>query len=161
MALNEGDRLPAAQLLHLTENGPAPVDMASYTTGRVAIFALPGAFTGTCSTRHVPSFIDTAQDFAAKGVDRIVCISVNDPFVMAAWAKDTGADAAGLIFLADADGAFTRAMGMAFDMPKAGLHGRSKRYAMLIEDGVIKALQTEDEPGTFAKTSGEALLARV
>ena len=160
MALNEGDRLPAGKLLQMTDNGPAEVDLADYATGRVAIFALPGAYTGTCSTQHVPSFIRTADQFRAKGVDRIVCISVNDPFVMGAWAKDTGADTAGLTFLSDADGSFTKAMGMGFDAPPAGLFGRSKRYAMLVEDGTITALQVEESPGQCSISGGESLLDR-
>ena len=160
MALNEGDKLPEGTLLQMTEAGPAAVDLAQYATGRVAIFALPGAYTGTCSTQHVPSFIRTADQFRAKGVDRIVCVSVNDPFVMGAWAKDTGAEAAGLTFLSDADGAFTEAMGMSFDAPAAGLFGRSKRYAMLVENGTITALEVEESPGQCSISGGESLLAR-
>lgn len=160
MALNEGDKLPGGTLLEMTQDGPAQVDLAQYATGRVAIFALPGAYTGTCSTQHVPSFIRTADQFRAKGVDRIVCVSVNDPFVMGAWAKDTGADKAGLTFLADADGAFTAAMGMNFDAPPAGLFGRSKRYAMLVEDGTITTLQVEESPGQCSISGGESLLAK-
>lgn len=160
MARNEGDRLPEGTLLELTQDGPSQVDLAQYAQGRVAIFALPGAYTGTCSTQHVPSFIRTADQFRVKGVDRIVCISVNDPFVMGAWAKDTGADKAGLTFLADADGAFTQAMGMNFDAPPAGLFGRSKRYAMLVEDGTITALQVEELPGQCSISGGELLLER-
>lgn len=160
MALNEGDKLPEGTLLQMTQDGPAAVDLAQYATGRVAIFALPGAYTGTCSTQHVPSFIRTADQFRAKGVDRIVCVSVNDPFVMGAWAKDTGADKAGLTFLSDADGAFTEAMGMAFDAPPAGLFGRSKRYAMLVEDGTITALEVEESPGQCSISGGESLLAK-
>ena len=160
MALNEGDKLPGGTLLEMTQDGPAQVDLAQYATGRVAIFALPGAYTGTCSTQHVPSFIRTADQFRAKGVDRIVCVSVNDPFVMGAWAKDTGAEAAGLTFLSDADGAFTEAMGMSFDAPAAGLFGRSKRYAMLVENGTITALEVEESPGQCSISGGESLLAR-
>ncbi|NHF73069.1 peroxiredoxin [Paracoccus xiamenensis] len=160
MALGEGDKLPSGTLLQMTENGPAQVDLAQYTTGRVAIFALPGAYTGTCTTAHVPSFIRTADQFRAKGVDRIVCVSVNDPFVMGAWAESTGADKAGLTFLGDADGSFTKAMGMGFDAPPAGLFGRSKRYAMLVEDGTITALNIEESPGQCEISGGEALLDR-
>ena len=160
MARNEGDTLPQGTLLQMTKDGPAAVDMAQYATGRVAIFALPGAYTGICSTQHVPSFIRTADQFRAKGVDRIVCVSVNDPFVMGAWAKDTGAEAAGLTFLSDADGAFTEAMGMSFDAPAAGLFGRSKRYAMLVENGTITALEVEESPGQCSISGGESLLAR-
>lgn len=160
MALNEGDKLPEGTLLQMAQDGPAAVDLAQYATGRVAIFALPGAYTGICSTQHVPSFIRTADQFRAKGVDRIVCVSVNDPFVMGAWAKDTGAEAAGLTFLSDADGAFTEAMGMSFDAPAAGLFGRSKRYAMLVENGTITALEVEESPGQCSISGGESLLAR-
>ena len=160
MARNEGDKLPEGTLLQLTEAGPAAVDMAQYASGRVAIFALPGAYTGTCSTQHVPSFIRTADQFRARGVDRIVCVSVNDPFVMGSWAKDTGADKAGLTFLADADGAFTKAMGMDFDALPAGLFGRSKRYAMLVENGTITALEVEESPGQCSISGGESLLER-
>ena len=160
MARNEGDTLPQGTLLQMTQDGPAAVDMAQYATGRVAIFALPGAYTGLWSTQHVPSFIRTADQFRAKGVDRIVCVSVNDPFVMGAWAKDTGAEAAGLTFLSDADGAFTEAMGMSFDAPPAGLFGRSKRYAMLVENGTITALEVEESPGQCSISGGESLLAR-
>ena len=160
MARNEGDTLPQGTLLQMTQDGPAAVDLAQYATGRAAIFALPGAYTGTCSTQHVPSFIRTADQFRAKGVDRIVCVSVNDPFVMGAWAKDTGAEAAGLTFLSDADGAFTEAMGMSFDAPAAGMFGRSKRYAMLVENGTITALEVEESPGQCSISGGESLLAR-
>lgn len=160
MALGEGDKLPSGTLLELTENGPAAVDLADYATGRVAIFALPGAYTGTCTTAHVPSFIRTADKFRAKGVDRIVCVSVNDPFVMGAWAASTGADKAGLTFLGDADGSFTKAMGMNFDAPPAGLFGRSKRYAMLVENGTITAMNIEESPGQCDISGGEALLDR-
>ncbi len=160
MALGEGDKLPAGKLLQLTANGPAEVDLADLAKGRVAIFALPGAYTGTCSTMHVPSFIRAADGFRAKGVERIICVSVNDPFVMGAWSEATGADEAGLTFLADADGAFTKAMGMDFDAPPAGLFGRSKRYAMLVEDGTITAMNIEDSPGTCDISGGEKLLER-
>lgn len=160
MALTEGDKLPGGTLLTMTENGPAEVDLADYAKGRVAIFALPGAYTGTCTTAHVPSFIRTADQFREKGIDRIVCISVNDPFVMGAWSESTGADKAGLTFLADADGSFTKAMGMGFDAPPAGLFGRSKRYAMLVEDGTITAMNVEESPGTCDISGGEALLDR-
>ncbi|MFV0293628.1 MAG: peroxiredoxin [Paracoccus sp. (in: a-proteobacteria)] len=161
MALGEGDKLPSGKLLQMTEDGPVEVDLADYAKGQVAIFALPGAYTGPCSTIHVPSFIRTADQFRAKGVDRIVCISVNDPFVMGAWATATGADKAGLTFLADASGSFTRAMGMEFDAPPAGLLGRSKRYAILVKNGTITAMNLEEVPGQCDISGGEKLLERV
>ena len=161
MTIAIGSRLPEATLLTMGESGAEVVTLSDRLKGRkVVIFGLPGAYTGTCSTQHVPSFIRTADQFRAKGVDRIVCVSVNDPFVMGAWAKDTGAEAAGLTFLSDADGAFTEAMGMSFDAPPAGLFGRSKRYAMLVENGTITALEVEESPGQCSISGGESLLAR-
>ncbi|MDO5528012.1 MAG: peroxiredoxin [Paracoccus sp. (in: a-proteobacteria)] len=158
MTIQKGDNLPDATLLKLGEGGPEQVELSSLTGGRAVLFALPGAYTGTCTTQHVPSFIRTADQFRDKGIEHIICVSVNDPFVMAAWAKDTGADKAGLEFLADADGSFTRAVGMEFDAPPAGLHGRSKRYAMLVDNGRVTALNVEDSPGTCDLSGGEALL---
>ena len=160
MAISKGDRLPEADLIRLGENGPETVSLAGIGKGKtIAIFAVPGAYTPTCSSAHVPSFIRTKDDFAAKGVDTIVCVSVNDPFVMKAWGEATGATGAGLHMLADADGAFTRAIGMDFSAPPAGLVGRSKRYAMLVEDGVVKALHVEESPGVCETSAGESLLA--
>ena len=160
MARNEGDTLPQGTLLQMTQDGPAAVDLAQYATGRVAIFALPGAYTGTCSTQHVPSFIRTADQFRAKGVDRIVCVSVNDPFVMGAWAASTGADKAGLTFLGDADGSFTKAIGLDFDVPQSGFFGRSKRYSLLAEDGVVTRYNPETGRGCEI-SAGEHLLEQL
>ncbi|WP_312524788.1 peroxiredoxin [Paracoccus sp. (in: a-proteobacteria)] len=161
MAITTGDKLPAGELLKLGEKGPQKVSIAEATTGRVAIFAVPGAFTPTCSQAHMPSFVRTADQFRAKGVSRIYCITVNDPFVADAWAKATGADKAGIEVLADADGAFTKALGLDFDAAPAGLLSRSKRYAMLVEDGVVKVLQLEESPGVCEVSGGEALLAAI
>ncbi|TNF20853.1 MAG: peroxiredoxin [Rhodobacteraceae bacterium] len=159
MAISVGDTLPEATLLQLGNDGPQQVDLKAKLAGRkVVLFGLPGAYTGTCSTAHVPSFIRTKGDFDAKGVDEIICVSVNDPFVMKAWGEATGATEAGLTFLGDADGSFTRAIGMGFDAPPAGLHGRSKRFAMVVEDGVVKVLNEEASPGTCEISSGESLL---
>lgn len=160
MAISQGDHLPDATLLHLGDGGPESVDLSTKTKGRkVVIFAVPGAFTGTCTTAHVPSFIRVHDDLAAKGVDEVICISVNDPFVMKAWGESTGASAAGITMLADADGSFARAMGMAFSAEAAGLHDRSARYAMLVENGTITTLHREESPGTCEKSGGEAMLA--
>jgi cytochrome c peroxidase len=160
MTLSSGDKLPEATLLKLGEKGPEAVDLKSLTKGRkVVIFAVPGAYTPTCSAAHVPSFVRTKAQFDAKGVDEIICLSVNDPFVMKAWGEATGATAAGLSMLADPQGAFTSAIGMAFDAPPAGLMGRSKRYAMLVEDGTVTVLHVEQSPGTCEATAGESLLA--
>lgn len=162
MTISVGDTLPAASLLQMGAEGPAAVDLAVRVKGRkVVIFALPGAYTGTCTTAHVPSFMRTKDQFAAKGVDEIICISVNDPFVMQAWGETTGATEAGLTFLADADASFTKAMGMDFSAPPVGLIDRSKRYALMAEDGVIKVLQAEENPGVCETSGGEALLEAI
>ncbi len=158
MTIAVGATLPDADLL-VFDGAPGTVSLSSLVTGRkVVIFGLPGAFTRTCDAAHVPSFIRTKDAFAAKGVDEIICISVNDPFVMAAWGKSTGAEDAGIRMLADADGSLTRALGLDFDAPPVGLHGRCKRFALVAEDGVVKVLHLEESPGVCETSSGEALL---
>ncbi len=160
MAISQGDTLPDATLVQLGADGPAPVKMSDKTKGRkVVIFAVPGAYTPTCHSAHVPSFVRTKDQFDAKGVDEIICVSVNDPFVMKAWGEATGASDAGITMLGDAESAFTKAIGMDFDAPPAGLMGRSKRYAMLVEDGKVTLLQEEESPGVCEVSGGEALLA--
>ncbi len=162
MTISSGDTLPAATLLQIGENGPEPVLLEDKITGRkVVIFGLPGAFTGTCTSAHVPSFIRTKPLFDAKGVDEIICVSVNDPHVMKAWGASTGAAAAGLTFLADADSSFTGAIGMQFDAPAAGFHKRSIRYAMFVDDGVVKVLNVEEARGVCEMSSGETLLEQI
>ncbi|WP_415404692.1 peroxiredoxin [Tateyamaria sp. SN3-11] len=160
MAISQGDTLPDATLSYLGDEGPATVKLSDKTNGRkVVIFALPGAYTGTCSTAHVPSFIRTKDQFAEKGVDEIICVSVNDPFVMGAWGEATGATAAGITMLGDPEAAFTKAMGRAFSAPPAGLIDRSTRYAMVVEDGKVTLLQEEENPGVCDVSGGEGLLA--
>ncbi len=162
MTISQGDQLPDATLVQLGEEGPTPVSMAEKTKGRkVVIFAVPGAFTPTCHSAHVPSFIRTKDQFDAKGIDEIICVSVNDPFVMKAWGEATGATEAGITMLGDPDSSFTKAMGMTFSAPPAGLTDRSKRYAMLVEDGKVILLQEEEGPGTCEVSAGEALLANM
>lgn len=159
MTISVGDALPSATLCKLGKAGPEPVVLSSLTKDRkVVIFGLPGAFTGTCSTAHVPSFMRSAAALKAKGVDDIICVSVNDPFVMAAWDKDTGAGAVGVTFLADPDSALTKGIGMDFDVPPLGFFGRSKRYALLAEDGVVKVLNLDEDAGTCNLSSGETML---
>ena len=161
MALSVGDALPEAALLMMGANGPEGTSLQARLKGRkVVLFGLPGAFTGTCTTSHVPSFIRTKDEFAAKGVDEIICVSVNDPFVMGAWGLSTGATAAGIAMLGDADGAWTKAIGMDFTVPPIGLFGRSQRYALLAEDGIVKVLQVEVEDVCNLST-GEAMLAEI
>lgn len=162
MAITVGDKLPGATFLVLGTNGPEPVHLGDKLAGRkLVIFAVPGAYTGVCTTAHVPSFIRTKDKFLAKGVDEILCISVNDPFVMKAWGEVTGATAAGITMLADAESAFTTAIGMDFTAPPAGLISRSARYAMLVEDGVVKVIHKEESPGTCEISAGEGLLAAI
>ena len=162
MTISLGDRLPEATLVAIGENGPAPVALTNRLKGRkVAVFAVPGAFTPTCHSAHVPSFVRTKDQFAAKGVDEIICISVNDPFVMQAWGEATGATAAGITMLSDADGSFSKAIGMSFDVAAIGLIGRSKRYAMMVEDGVVTVFHPETGKGTCEVSGGEALVAAI
>ncbi|MCD9148008.1 peroxiredoxin [Pseudophaeobacter flagellatus] len=158
--ISAGEKLPDATLTQMGAEGPEQVKITDKVKGRkVAIFAVPGAFTPTCHSAHVPSFIRTKDQFTAKGVDEIICISANDPFVMQAWGEATGATAAGITMLADAESSFTDAIGMRFYAPPAGLIGRSLRYAMLVEDGVVSLLNMEENPGQCELSAGEGLLA--
>lgn len=158
--ISTGEMLPDATLTQMGAEGPEEVRISDKTAGRkVVIFAVPGAFTPTCHSAHVPSFMRTKDQFEAKGVDEIICISVNDPFVMKAWGEATGATEAGLTLLGDAASEFTKAIGMDFDAPPAGLLARSQRYAMLVEDGKVTALNLEESPGACEVSAGEGLLA--
>ncbi len=159
MAISVGASLPDATLLTMGANGPESVSLHTKVKGRnVVIFGLPGAYTGTCTTSHVPSFIRTRDRFAAKGVDEIICVSVNDPFVMGAWGASTGASAAGIAMLGDVDASLTKAMGVDFTASPVGLIDRSRRYALYAEDGVVKVLHMEENPGVCDASGGEALL---
>jgi glutaredoxin/glutathione-dependent peroxiredoxin len=161
MTLSVGDRLPDATLVRMGAEGPEQVQLSDMLEGRkVVLFALPGAFTGPCTEAHLPSFIRTADEFRKKGVEEIICLSVNDPFAQKAWAEQTGADKAGITFLADAEGALTRRLGMEFTAPDKGLIGRSNRYALLLEDGVIRE-RNIDRPGVCDVSRGEALLEKM
>ena len=151
--------MPPAKLLTLGAEGVEEIDLNARIAGtRAVIFALPGAYTGTCTTAHIPSFIRVADKLRAKGIAHIVCISVNDPFVMARWGDETGADKAGIAMLCDATGDFTRALGMEFDAPAVGLINRSKRYVMVVEDGLITNMQMDENPGVCELSAGEAVL---
>lgn len=160
MTIAEGDKLPDAQLLRIGAEGPETVALSDLTAGRkIVLFGVPGAFTPTCHSAHVPSFVRTAGDFTAKGVDEIVCVAVNDPFVMKAWGEASGAAEAGIAMLADAEGALVKAMGLDFTAPPVGLYGRAKRFALIADDGVVRTLSVEDNPGACDVSGGEALLA--
>ncbi|EAR49700.1 AhpC/TSA family protein [Oceanicola granulosus HTCC2516] len=159
MALTTGDTLPDATLLRIGNDGPETVDLGAMLAGRkVVIFGLPGAYTGTCTSAHVPSFIRSMDALGAKGVDAVVCTAVNDPFVMKAWGESTGAAEAGIEMLADASGQFAKAIGLDFDNPAVGFYGRSKRYALMAEDGVVKVLNVEDSPGVCDMSGGETMV---
>lgn len=159
MTISVGDRLPEADFIRMGDAGPETVSLSGKTKGRkVVIFAVPGAFSTTCQVAHMPGFIRTRDQFAEKGVDEIICVGVNDPFVMKEWGKITGAEDAGITLLADADGSYARAIGMEFDAPVVGFYGRSKRYAMLVEDGVVTHFLPEETRGCET-SSAEALLA--
>lgn len=162
MTISTGAQLPNADVIRLGADGPESVSIASLTKGRkVVIFAVPGAYTPTCHSAHMPSFLRCKDALMAKGVEELICVSVNDPFVVNAWGEATGANAAGITMLADADGSFTKAMGLDFTAPPAGLFGRSQRYALLAEDGVVKVLHLEESPGVCEISGGEALLAAI
>lgn len=158
MTISVGDTLPDGTLSFLGKEGPETVSIADISKGKkIVLFGLPGAYTGTCSTLHMPSFIRTAADFRAKGYDGIYCVTVNDVFVAQSWDKDMGASDAGVTVLADLDASFTKAAGMEFSAPPVGLFDRSRRYSALVEDGKITVLHI-DEPGVCEMTAGENLL---
>lgn len=162
MTISVGDSLPDATLLRIGDSGPETVSMAEKLKGRkVVIFGLPGAYTGTCTSAHMPSFIRTKDGFDDKGVDEIICISVNDPFVMASWGESTGGTGAGITLLADASSDFTKAIGLNFTAPPVGFFDRSQRYALYAEDGVVKVLNVEEGPGVCEVSAGETLLASI
>ena len=143
MSIKPGDQVPAATFKQLTASGIANIDTAKLLKGRkVIIFGLPGAYTPVCSASHLPGFVAKAAELKSQGVDEIACISVNDPFVMQAWGKEHGAEGK-VTMLADADGAFTRAIGLSIDLPDFGLSGRSERYSMVVDNGVVKTINVE------------------
>ncbi len=156
MTIHVGDRLPPVTLVKATSDGPEQVESTSFFDGRkVALFAVPGAFTPTCSARHLPGYIEQAEALKAKGVDEIACTSVNDAFVMGAWSKAN--EAAGITMLADGNGDFARSVGLTMDGSKFGMGERSQRYSMIVDNGVVTHLNVED-PGTFEVSSAEHLV---
>ncbi|MEL6118384.1 MAG: peroxiredoxin [Pseudomonadota bacterium] len=159
MTISQGDTLPDATFIVMGESGPETVSLADKTKGRkVVLFAVPGAFTPTCHSAHVPSFIRTKEALMEKGVDEIICVAVNDPFIMQTWGEASGATEAGITMLADAEAEFTKSIGMNFSAPPVGFVDRSSRYAMLVEDGKVNLLQVDENPGTCELSAGEALL---
>jgi peroxiredoxin len=161
MPIKVGDKLPNATFRVMTAEGPKPKTTDDIFKGKkVALFAVPGAFTPTCTNLHMPSFVNNIAAIKAKGVDTVAVTAVNDVFVLTQWAKATGADGK-IDVLADGNGEFAKAIDMAFDGSGNGLGTRSKRYSMLVEDGVVKKLNIEEAPGKCDVSGGQALLAQL
>jgi peroxiredoxin len=158
MTINVGDKLPSVTLRQVTAEGPKEVSTDEFFRGRkVVLFAVPGAFTPACSQRHLPGFVDKAPEIKAHGIDEIACVAVNDAAVMGAWGKDQKT-AGKVTMLADGSGDFVRALGLELDLTKGGLGVRSKRYSMLVDNGVVKSLNVEQQPGQVETSSAEAML---
>ncbi len=156
MAISEGDKLPEATLHVIKEGRPTPVTTDELFSGKkVVLFAVPGAYTPTCSQAHLPGYVVQADAIKAKGVDSIVCVAVNDAFVMDSWGADKNAEA--LVMVGDGNGDFTKAVGLEMDGSGFGLGTRSQRYAMIVEDGTVTKLAVED-PGQFEVSKAEAIL---
>lgn len=157
MAIQEGDKLPAATLHTMQDGRPAAVTTDDLFAGKkVVLFAVPGAFTPTCSQAHLPGYVVNADAIKAKGVDSIICLSVNDAFVMGAWGDNANAEE--LLMVGDGNGEFTQAVGLEMDGSGFGLGTRSQRYAMIVDDGTVTKLAVED-PGQFEVSAAEAILA--
>ncbi|MGQ0741755.1 MAG: peroxiredoxin [Alphaproteobacteria bacterium] len=160
MTIKVGDRLPLVTFMEISNGSAQPLSSDDLFRGRkVALFAVPGAFTSTCSAKHLPSFLNNSGALREKGADDIVCVAVNDPFVMRAWGERHHADGK-VRMVADGNGEFARALGLEVDMSRFGMGRRSRRYSMLVDDGVVKILNLE-EPGSFSVSSGDHLLKQL
>ncbi|MEE4295396.1 MAG: peroxiredoxin [Wenzhouxiangella sp.] len=160
MSISEGAKLPEATLTVMADNGPQPVSSNDLLgTGLVVLFAVPGAFTPTCSAQHLPSFLEQAEALGGKGVDRLVCMAVNDVFVMDAWGKSSGAGST-ITMAADGNGEFTKALGLEMDATAFGMGIRSQRFALIIRDGVIEKVLVE-APGEYRVSSAEYVLDQI
>ena len=158
MTINVGDKIPSATLKQLTPEGVKEFTIDEIFGGKkIVLIAVPGAFTPACSQRHLPGYVDKAADIKAKGVDEIACVAVNDAFVMGAWGRDQKAEGK-VRMLADGSGDFARALGLELDLSKGGLGVRSKRYSMVVDDGVVKSLNVEQQPGQVDLSGVEAML---
>jgi peroxiredoxin len=159
MAIAVGDKLPEASFKVRTPDGLKDVTVGELTAGKtVVLFAVPGAFTPTCHAKHVPSYLEHLEALKAKGVDLVACVAVNDAFVLDAWARSSGAEGK-ITFLSDGNGTFTKALGLDFDGSGFGLGTRSRRYAMLVVDGIVKALNVEESPGVMDVSGADRILA--
>lgn len=161
MTINVGDRLPEGKFTVMGPEGPQSKPTSEIFSGKkVAIFAVPGAYTPTCTKAHMPGFVERVDELKAKGIDTIACTAVNDIFVLTNWAKDTGATGK-IEMLADGSADFAKAIGLEIDLSQFGLGVRSKRYAMLVEDGVVKVLNVEDSPPVAEKSSAANLCSMI
>jgi len=159
MAIQVGDRLPDVPLTLATAEGPIPVKSGDYFSGkRVALFAVPGAYTPTCSARHLPSYVEKSAELKGKGIDEIVATSVNDAFVLGAWNRDQGSS--DITMLADGNGEFAEALGLTMDASKFGMGKRSQRYSMIVNDGVVEQVNVE-APGEYSASSAETMLGQL
>jgi peroxiredoxin len=160
MTIQVGDRIPSMTLIKATGEGPQQIQSDDYFAGRkIALFSVPGAFTPTCSARHLPSYVEKADELKAKGVDEIACVAVNDAFVMQAWGES--ADAEGKVtMLADGNGDFAEALGLAADFSKFGMGKRGQRWSAIVDDGVIRELNVE-EPGAYSVSGAEFMLEQL
>ena len=157
MTIAVGDKIPSAKLKTMTAEGPKDISTEEIFGGKkVVLFAVPGAFTPTCSAKHLPGFVEKAAQIKAKGVDTVACLAVNDAFVMGAWGKAQNTDGK-VLMLADGAAAFTKQLGLDLDLSAPGMGVRSKRYAMVVDNGVVKALNVE-APGAFEVSSADAIL---
>ena len=161
MTIKPGDKLPDATLMHLTDAGPAPISTEELFGGKtVALFAVPGAFTPTCSNQHLPGFIEKSEELRAAGVDTIVCMSVNDAFVMGAWGQQQGATGK-VMMVGDGNAELTQKMGLSVDSSGFGMGTRSARFSMIVRDGVLEALNIEQNPGQAVDSGAENLLSQL
>ena len=159
MTISQGDRIPDVPLVKATDSGPEKVRSGEYFAGKkVALFSVPGAFTPTCSAKHLPGFVDKAAELKAKGVDEIACTAVNDAFVLSNWNKASGSP--DITMLADGNGEFAKALGLTMDASGFGMGTRAQRYSMIVDDGVVTELNVE-APGDFKVSSAEHLLGQL
>lgn len=161
MTIKAGDKIPDATLMHMSDAGPSPISTADLFGGKtVALFALPGAFTPTCSNQHLPGFIEKSEELRSAGVDTIICLSVNDAFVMGAWGEQQGAGGK-VMMVGDGNGELTEKLGLTMDGSGFGMGTRSLRYSMIVRDGVVETLNVESNPGQAVDSGAENLLSQL
>lgn len=161
MTIKAGDKMPDATLMHMSDAGPSPISTADLFGGKtVALFALPGAFTPTCSNQHLPGFIEKSEELRSAGVDTIICLSVNDAFVMGAWGEQQGAGGK-VMMVGDGNGELTEKLGLTMDGSGFGMGTRSLRYSMIVRDGVVETLNVESNPGQAVDSGAENLLSQL